>query len=280
MKVLVRRGITALIFVTVMLGGIYASPYSFVLLFALVTGLCLWEFFNIVLLHNARRDLIRRWLGIALGLIPYLLATIMQLNLLQEREAFVALFALLFFPLIFSAFIYELYTRSEQPFVNLAFIALGVVYIGVPFGLLEFIAFEQGQFHPNLVFGLLAMTWMNDTGAYLLGSRFGKTPLFPRISPKKTWEGTAGGGVMTLLLALVLYQALGSLALIDWLILAAIVSVFGPLGDLVESMLKRSNQIKDSGALLPGHGGLLDRFDAFIFLLPFAAAYISWIRMG
>jgi phosphatidate cytidylyltransferase len=263
-----------------MLGGIYASPYSFVLLFALVTGLCLWEFFNIVLLHNARRDLIRRWLGIALGLIPFLLATIMQLNLLQEREAFVALFALLFFPLIFSAFIYELYTRSEQPFVNLAFIALGVVYIGVPFGLLEFIAFERGQFHPNLVFGLLAMTWMNDTGAYLLGSRFGKTPLFPRISPKKTWEGTAGGGAMTLLLALLLYQVLGSLALIDWLILAVIVSVFGPLGDLVESMLKRSNQIKDSGIILPGHGGLLDRFDAFIFLLPFATAYISWIRMG
>lgn len=280
MKVLVRRGITALFFVAIMLGGIYAGPRSFVLLFALITGLCLWEFYNIVLARNEKRDLIRRWLGVALGMTPYLLATVVQLNLLPHKEAFIALFALLFFPLIFSAFIYELYTRSEQPFVNLAFIALGVVYIGVPFAMLEFIAFERGQFHPNLVFGLLAMTWVNDTGAYLFGSRFGKRPLFPRISPKKTWEGTGGGAAATLLMAVVAYQLLGSLELINWLVLAIIVAIFGPLGDLVESMLKRSAQIKDSGSLLPGHGGLLDRFDAFIFLLPFATAYILWIRIG
>ncbi|MCB0551952.1 MAG: phosphatidate cytidylyltransferase [Phaeodactylibacter sp.] len=280
MKGLLRRGATAFIFVIVMLGGIYGGRHAFVLLFALITGLCLWEFFNIVLMKNQRRDLIRQWLGLTLGMVPYLLASIVQLDLISNKEAFIAIAALLFFPVVFSAFIYELYSRSEQPFVNVAFIVLGMGYIGVPFALLEFIAFEDGYFHANTVFGLLAMTWVNDTGAYLVGSRFGKTPLFPRISPKKTWEGAVGGTLSTLLVAIFVHQFLGGLRLVDWIVLAGIVVVFGSLGDLVESMLKRSAQIKDSGSILPGHGGLLDRFDAFIFLLPFATAYILWVRMA
>ena len=280
MKGLLRRGATAFIFVIVMLGGIYGGRHAFVLLFALITGLCLWEFFNIVLMKNQRRDLIRQWLGLTLGMVPYLLASIVQLDLISNKEAFIAIAALLFFPVVFSAFIYELYSRSEQPFVNVAFIVLGMGYIGVPFVLLEFIAFEDGYFHANTVFGLLAMTWVNDTGAYLVGSRFGKTPLFPRISPKKTWEGAVGGTLSTLLVAIFVHQFLGGLRLVDWIVLAGIVVVFGSLGDLVESMLKRSAHIKDSGSILPGHGGLLDRFDAFIFLLPFATAYILWVRMA
>ena len=122
------------------------------------------------------------------------------------------------------------------------------------------------------------MTWMNDTAAYIVGSQIGKTPLFPRISPKKTWEGTLGGLAGTLILAFLLNEYFEELILRDWLILAILVGLFGSLGDLVESMLKRSFAIKDSGRLLPGHGGFLDRFDGFIFMLPFAAAYIVWLR--
>ncbi len=273
-----RRGATAAIFLVVMLGGIFGGPYAFVLLFSLITGLCLWEFFNIVLLRNRRIDLVRRLLGMSIGMVPFLLATVLQLNLVNDKEAFIVFSALLWFPFVFSAFIYELYTKSDQPFVNLAYIMLGMVYIGVPFALLQFIAFENGQFHANMVFGLLAMTWVNDTGAYMVGSRLGKTPLFPRISPNKTWEGAIGGAASTLLAALLLHLAFAQLRLADWLALGAIVVLFGNLGDLVESMLKRSVHIKDSGSLLPGHGGLLDRFDAFIFLLPFATAYLLWVR--
>lgn len=280
MKGLLRRGATALIFVAVMLGGIYGGRHAFVLLFALITGLCLWEYFNIVLSRNQPRSMLRRWLGLALGMVPYLLASVVQLNLVQQKESFIAIASLLFFPVIFSAFIYELYSRSEQPFANVAFIVLGMAYIGVPFALLEFIAFDDGRFYANTVFGLLAMTWVNDTGAYMVGSRFGKTPLFPRISPKKTWEGAAGAALATFLVALLVYKLFGGLRLMDWLVLAAIVALFGSLGDLVESMLKRSAQVKDSGSILPGHGGLLDRFDGFIFLLPFATAYILWVRMA
>ena len=263
-----------------MIGGIYGGAYTFVSLFALVTGLCLWEFYEIVLSKNYRTDLIRRFLGLALGLVPFVLAAILQLDLVNHKSLFIAISSLLVFPILFTAFIYELYTRSETPFANVAFIMLGLAYIGVPFALLEFIAFENGFYYPNTVFGLLVLTWFNDTGAYMVGSRFGKRPLFPRISPKKTWEGAAGGAAAAFIGAYLIFTIFRELNLIDWLVLAAIVTVFGNLGDLVESMLKRSVHIKDSGNLLPGHGGLLDRFDAFIFLLPFATAYLLWARLG
>ncbi|TAK40283.1 MAG: phosphatidate cytidylyltransferase, partial [Saprospiraceae bacterium] len=122
------------------------------------------------------------------------------------------------------------------------------------------------------------LTWMNDTGAYIIGSLFGKHLLFSRISPKKTWEGTFGGIAITFLVAFLFCVFTNELRFRDWIILGAIVSIFGSVGDLVESMLKRSVGVKDSGNLLPGHGGVLDRFDAFIFVLPFAAAYLLWIR--
>ncbi|MEO0775984.1 MAG: phosphatidate cytidylyltransferase, partial [Bacteroidota bacterium] len=130
----------------------------------------------------------------------------------------------------------------------------------------------------NTVFGLLLLTWSNDTAAYLVGSRIGKTPLFPRISPKKTWEGSLGGVVITFLIAFLISQWFREHSTKQWLVLAGIVAIFGSTGDLVESMLKRSENIKDSGNLLPGHGGVLDRFDAFIFLLPFATAYLLLIK--
>lgn len=278
MNGLIQRATTGLIFVLVVAVCTYASPATFVVLFALITGGSLWEFFGLVLNRQHRRDMIRRMLALGLGMIPFLMSTIVQLELVRERESFIAISALLFFPFTFSVFIYELYTKSERPFVNVAFVMLGMVYIGVPFALLLFVAFDGEGYYPNLVFSLLVMNWVNDSGAYLVGSKLGKKPLFPRISPKKTWEGSAGGMALTLVFGMLLYYVFQELALHDWLILAAIVVIFGSLGDLVESMLKRSVQIKDSGTLLPGHGGLLDRFDAFIFLLPFAAAYILWVR--
>jgi phosphatidate cytidylyltransferase len=278
MNGLIQRAITGIIFVLVVTGCIYAGPVSFVALFAIITGGALWEFFGLVLTKQHRRDMIRRMLALGLGLVPFFMSTIVQLDLVQNRESFIAISSLLFFPFTFSVFIYELYTKSERPFENVAFVMLGMVYIGVPFALLLFVAFDGDLYYPNLVFSLLVMNWVNDSGAYFVGSKLGKTPLFPRISPKKTWEGSAGGMALTLIFAMILCFTFQELVLRDWLVLAAIVVIFGSLGDLVESMLKRSVHIKDSGGLLPGHGGLLDRFDAFIFLLPFATAYLLWIR--
>lgn len=278
MEGLLKRAFTALVFVLVMLGGLYGGRYSFALLFAVITALCLWEYLSMVLDKNTRRDYWRKLLGVGMGLVPFILATIVQLNMIDNPEDFILLCAILFSPFIFTAFIYELYMASTHPFMNIAYIFLGMIYIGVPFALLDLIAFNGEHFYANTVFGLLLMTWANDTGAYLVGSRIGKHRLFERISPKKTWEGTIGGIAITFLLAFTLHFIFDELRMIDWLIIGAIVAIFGTLGDLVESMLKRSVQIKDSGTLLPGHGGILDRFDGFIFILPFVAAYLLWIR--
>lgn len=278
MQGLLRRGATAAIFVVVMLAGLFGGPYSFVLLFSIITGICLWEYLGMVLIRDTRRDRNRKIVGLIMGILPVILGAITKLAAIQDPDTFVILTSLLFSPFIFMAFIYELFTKSDQPFANIAYIILGIIYIGVPFALLNFIAFDGQHFYAKTVFGLLVLTWMNDTGAYLVGSKFGKTPLLPRVSPKKTWEGSLGGGAITFLVAIVLFLTLDELRVIDWLVLAAIVSIFASLGDLVESMLKRSVEMKDSGTLLPGHGGLLDRFDGFIFCLPFAAAYLLWIR--
>lgn len=278
MQGLLRRGTTAVLFVIVMLGGIYGGQYPFVILFALITALCLWEFLSITLQKDQKRDRIRKVIGLIFGLTPFAMIAALKLNLLSSPEDFVLFSSMLFFPIIFLCFVYELFAASKNPFANVAFIILGMVYIGTPFALVNFIAFDGELFRANTVFGLLLLTWINDTAAYLVGSKIGKNKLFPRISPKKTWEGSIGGGVFTLLLAGFLGYVFTAQSIIEWLVLGGIVVIFGSIGDLIESMLKRNYEVKDSGTLLPGHGGLLDRFDAFIFLVPFATAYILWIR--
>lgn len=279
MSGLITRVITAVFFVVIMLGGIYGGPYPFVLLFASITGLCLWEFLTLTLREiDDQRDKIRRFIGLILGLMPFVLVSLDKLGLIHTSKDFVLLSVFLFFPLIFLSFIYELFTASKRPFANLAYLTLGIFYIGIPFAMLPFLAFEGNDFQSNTIFGLLLLTWANDTGAYLVGSKIGKTPLFPRISPKKTWEGSLSGVLVTFLVAYLLSLWFTEHSALAWLILGGIVAVFGSIGDLVESMLKRSENIKDSGTLLPGHGGFLDRFDAFIFLLPFATAYLLLIK--
>lgn len=275
MSSFLRRVLTAIVFVAVMVGGVYANAYTFVGLFGLITALSVWEYLNLALAETkSRKDNYRKFIGLILGITPFILVALHQLGFVDQFDRFPIYATFLLFPLMFLAFVYELYTASEKPFANIGILLLGMVYIGIPFALLLLIGFWNGSFAPNVVFGLLAMTWMNDTGAYLVGSQIGKNKLFPRISPGKTWEGSMGGVVVTFIIAYLLSLLFDDLRLRDWLFLAAIVALFGSIGDLVESMLKRSLNIKDSGSLLPGHGGILDRFDAFIFLLPFAAAYL------
>lgn len=278
MKGLWRRLTTAVIFVVIMLAGLFTGPYTFSLLFFLITAACLWEFLTMTLDLHTRRDKYRKVFGLILGLSPIVLTTILQVGRIEEPATFIQVSSLLFSPLVFTIFIYELYSKSKEPFVNISFMILGLFYIGIPFALLDFIAFDGEMFYYRVVLGILLLTWVNDTGAYLVGSMIGKTPLFPSVSPNKTWEGSIGGVVTTLIFGGLLGLFFTEIALQHWIVLAVIVAIFGSLGDLVESMLKRSVGVKDSGNLLPGHGGVLDRFDAFIFVVPFAAAYILYIR--
>ncbi|NNE29162.1 MAG: phosphatidate cytidylyltransferase [Saprospiraceae bacterium] len=279
MKGLTKRIATAVIFVLIMMGGLFGGRYPFTILFAVINGLCLWEFLGLTLNQpQKKRDLVRKILGVVLGMAPFLFLAAIHLGWVARPDRLLALSLLLVFPIIFLAFIYELYTRSEKPFSNLGLIILSVIYIGVPFALVNVLAFQENQFQSTIIFSLLLLTWANDTGAYFVGSKLGKTPLFPRISPKKTWEGSLGGLLVSLALAAVLFKVYNQMSLADWLGLSVIISVFGSFGDLVESMLKRSLGKKDSGSLLPGHGGILDRFDGFIFMMPFVTSYLLLIR--
>jgi len=271
------RIITGLIFAAVMIGGIYGGPITYGLLFGLITILSMWEFYSLTL----DDDLIRKLSGIGLGMSLFIITYLIQDQYFQDTYLWIISVSVLFFPILFLLFIYELFKGAEKPFTNLGYLVLGIVYIAVPFSMLHYISFleEHHNYAPNIVMGLLLLTWANDVCAYFVGSKFGKTKLFERISPKKTWEGSLGGVVGTILVGGLLSYFFTDLSLVNWMALGAIVSIFGSLGDLVESMLKRSLKIKDSGTLLPGHGGFLDRFDAFIFLIPFAVAYLLIFRV-
>lgn len=274
---LAKRAGTGIIFVLVMLFGLYGGRYSFVALFTVVTGLCLWEFLSLCLHNETKIDFYRKIIGVVFGMLPFALISILQLQM-QSSQDYIKLGIVILFPIIFLTFIFELFADSKSPFINIAILILGAIYIGTPFSLLCYIAFYEEYFYANTVFGLLALTWANDTGAYIAGSKFGKTKLFARISPKKSWEGAIGGFIVTLLISWLISYYFRELTWGDWTVIAILVSVFGPIGDLVESLLKRSIHVKDSGSLLPGHGGFLDRFDAFIFMMPYVAAYIIWAR--
>ena len=272
------RALSAVIFVALILGGLLGGPYSFMALFSIVTALSLYEFFSLVLDRYQRRDRARIALGISFGLAPHLIASAVLFDWLPNRDDLLFALILAFFPLLFLMFIYELFAAAKRPFENVGMMVMGMVYIGAPFAMLDYIAYQSGQFDWQLVLGILLLTWLSDTGAYVAGSTFGKTKLLPRISPKKTWEGFAGGAILVLVSSWLLGEYLPVIRHRDWIAIAVIVIIFGSLGDLIESMLKRSIFVKDSGKLLPGHGGLLDRFDAFIFLLPFVSAYLIFVR--
>jgi phosphatidate cytidylyltransferase len=165
-----------------------------------------------------------------------------------------------------------------MPFHNIAITLAGIIYIGIPFSMLNGIAYPEikaGQgYSPHILLGMIYMIWANDTGAYIVGRKFGKHKLFERISPNKTWEGSFGGAFFALIGAYIISIFYTDIALIDWLIISLIVIVMGTFGDFVESLLKRSLNIKDSGTILPGHGGILDRFDSIIMAAPFVLLYI------
>jgi phosphatidate cytidylyltransferase len=180
----------------------------------------------------------------------------------------------------------ELYRKQEKPFDSLAHTFFSVLYTAIPFSMLPFAAFSRTgldsilphssiKFSPGIILGFFILLWANDTAAYLIGITFGKHRLLERISPKKSWEGFFGGVIIAAAIAWLLSGWLGVLDRKGWIIVSVIISIAGTYGDLVESMLKRSQGVKDSGTIMPGHGGFLDRFDSVIISFPLVYLYIS-----
>jgi phosphatidate cytidylyltransferase len=173
----------------------------------------------------------------------------------------------------------EMFSKKENTFLQVGAGISGLIYVSIPFALLFQLAFygfgtPKYIFEPKLIFGMILFIWSNDTFAYLVGSFIGKKKLIPRISPGKTVEGTVGGGLITLGISPLVFLWMDILSYEKWAMIALLVVIFGTIGDLIESMLKRNAGVKDSGNLMPGHGGVLDRFDSLIFAVPFVYAYL------
>ncbi len=264
-----KRLLTSIVFVSVLLGAIVYGPLSFVLLFGIINFLGLREYYQ---LSGKETQGIRNLYATLLGTFIYGLFSLVLMNEAKME------WLLLIVPAFFSFFMIELFSKSKQPYLNIGNLLLGIFYVSVPFSLLSAIAFSGGEYSEKIILGIFFILWASDTGAYLIGSKFGKHRLFERISPKKSWEGTIGGFFSALLLAWILSIYYSELETSSWMVLAFIIVVAGNLGDLSESQLKRSLNVKDSGSLLPGHGGILDRFDALLIAVPFVYSYLFFVE--
>lgn len=265
-----KRTLTAGAFVAVLLGCTYYNQYSFATLFFIITILGVWEFYSLAEKGNNKPQKI--W-GTIVGGILFLSNALACLHYVEPKLLLINI------PLFFSIFIIELYTKAANPFRNIAFTLLGILYVALPFSLLNYLVIYTGTFSYEILFGFFLILWSNDTGAYLAGSAFGKRKLFPRVSPGKSWEGSIGGAIASYIVTFIISGWYTSINIMDWMVIAAILVVIGTLGDLVESLYKRSKNVKDSGNLLPGHGGILDRFDSLIMATPFVFTYLYLIKL-
>ncbi len=272
MKNLIIRALTGIIFVVVLVSAICIHPIFFLILFCIITGLTLWEFGGLVK-HYENANL-QRAVNV-LGGVYLFIATFVYTNGLTDGKIFLPY--LLFIMLTMIA---ELYYKAPNPINNWAFTLFAQVYCAGSFSMLNFIGAEPGtpgvmSYTPLFIMAIFIFVWLDDTGAYLVGSLIGKRKLFERISPKKSWEGFFGGLILVLASSQVFAWFAPEISRMNWLGLAATVVLFGTWGDLIESLLKRTLGVKDSGNVLPGHGGMLDRFDSVMLAVPASYIYID-----
>lgn len=272
MKNLIIRALTGIIFVVVLISAIYIHPIFFLILFCIITGLTLWEFGGLVK-HYENANL-QRTVNV-LGGVYLFIATFVYANGLTDGKIFLPY--LLFIMLTMIA---ELYYKAPNPINNWAFTLFAQVYCAGSFSILNFIGAEPGtpgvmSYTPLFIMAIFIFVWLDDTGAYLVGSLIGKHKLFERISPKKSWEGFFGGLILSLASSQAFAWFAPEINRMNWLGLAATVVLFGTWGDLIESLLKRTLGVKDSGNVLPGHGGMQDRFDSVMLAVPASYIYIE-----
>ena len=284
MKNLITRSITGVIFVAAVV-TCFLRPEAMIFLFALVTGLTVWEYTGIV--NNLENVAVNRFLS-TVAAVYFFLAMAGFCSGIVPSAVFIP-----YLLTVVYMFISELYTKAPNPINNWAYTMLSQMYIALPFSMINVLAFRGAGdaviYNYLLPLSIFIFLWTNDTGAYLSGSLFGKHKLFPRVSPGKSWEGSIGGGILVLAVAAFLgwYENSGihegavelAMSIPQWMGLGLVVVFFGTWGDLVESLFKRTIGIKDSGNILPGHGGMLDRFDSSLMARPAAVVYIYTLTM-
>ena len=281
-KNLIVRTITGVLFIAIMVSG-FLRPQAMVFLFSLITGLTIWEYCSLV--NELKIVTVNRFITTVAGVYFFLAVAGINSGYIQTNGVFVP-----YLLTIVYLFVSELYTRNENAIHDWAYTMLSQMYIALPFSMINVLAFRQApdgdiHYYYLLPLSVFIFLWTNDTGAYCSGSLLGKHKLFPRISPAKSWEGSIGGALFVLIAAAVVgylesqSNALSGLTIVQWLGLGLVVTVFGTWGDLVESLFKRTLGIKDSGNILPGHGGMLDRFDSSLMAIPASVVYLYTLSL-
>ena len=272
MNNLLQRTLSGAIFVALVAGSILWCPYAFGGVFVLAAALAVREFHR---LSNRQDQEVN--VPPAVGMAGA--ALLFACSYLYASGTLPGIIYAAYGVYVAAVMVAELYRKQAHPIHNWAYFLLGQVMVALPFALLNFILFVPG-YRPLILLAVFVTIWVNDTGAYCAGSLLGRHKLFPRVSPGKTWEGSVGGGVFVLITAAVIGHLANQgdtphlLGIPQWMGLGLVVTVFGTWGDLVESLLKRTWGIKDSGKLLPGHGGMLDRFDSSLLAIPAAVIYL------
>ena len=283
MNNLITRTVSGIFFVAVMVGAILYDAKTFIVLFGIITALAVWEFCTLV--NNKRELQVNRLISTAAGLYLYL-AMMAFCTGASGAAIFIPYLITLMYLLISG-----LYMRSPRSLENWVFAFASQLYIALPFALMNVLAFRMQSgvdgmsglaYIPALPFGLMIFLWTNDMGAYCFGSmlqRFVPFKLFPSVSPHKSWIGSIGGGLVTVIAAVIMSRYFTFMPPVQWVGMALVVVVFGTWGDLVESLLKRNLGVKDSGRFLPGHGGVLDRFDSSLLAIPAVVLYLYTLEI-
>ncbi len=259
-KNLVTRFLSGALFVAAMIGCIWMSDFYFGVLFLLLVIFGMREFY--LLVNKEENVSILVPLAVVEGAL--LFSTVFYVFFCEGDYAWLTLN----FIYVSVVMIVELFRQKPKPLLNISLSLLGVLYVALPFSLMAIVESYSG-WGVKLLISFFIIIWASDTGAYLCGVLFGKHKMFERISPKKTWEGFGGGLLFAILAATIFYYTnFVPFTWISWVGISVLIFVFGVLGDLVESMMKRSLGVKDSGVFLPGHGGLLDRFDSALIAAP------------
>jgi len=263
-----QRLTTGIIFLTILISGILINQWTFAFLFAIINALALGEFYKILKQKEFKP------LGaysIAIGTAGYIITFLATAGIISHK------YILLTVPLILLVFIIILFGRYENPISSISTTLYGLLYIALPFSLITPLGFFSGDYQSIIILGMFIIIWTNDTGAYCFGVLFGRHKMFVRISPKKSWEGFIGGALAAVGASLILSHFYPILTPSQWVIMSLLIICFGTLGDLVESQFKRTVGIKDSSNILPGHGGILDRFDSIILTIPVILTYLQLI---
>jgi phosphatidate cytidylyltransferase len=273
LREIIKRSLSGTVFVVLMLGGILWNPYSLLLLLTAISSIALFEYYRIFQ-GKGYTPLVKG--GIASGILILAFVTLVKQNVISSKYL-----ELVMVPVIAMWFSF-IFVKREELIQSLMITVTGLIYILLPLTLMPFIAQNKltgFEYNPEILIGTLLIVWTYDSFAYLSGILLGKHKMAPNISPKKSWEGFFGGMIFAIAAGAIYARFTHLLNVTDWIILSFIIVLSGTAGDLFESLIKREGGVKDSGKIMPGHGGILDRFDSLLLIIPFVFLYLYLIKI-